>query len=73
MTNGWSCTPGVLGINPSLDLDEPALKELAQVTGGRYFRARDGQALQAIKQTLDQLEPVALCAPNNRRASTPCH
>lgn len=54
-----SATLGVLGINPSLDLDEPALKELAQVTGGRYFRARDGQELQAIKQTLDQLEPVA--------------
>lgn len=52
-------TLGLLGLNPSLDLDEPALKELAEVTGGRYFRARDGQELQAIKDTLDQLEPVA--------------
>ncbi|AJO78346.1 VWA domain-containing protein [Pseudomonas sp. MRSN 12121] len=49
---------GFLGINPSLDLDEPALKAIAEVTGGRYFRARDGQELQAIKDTLDQLEPV---------------
>lgn len=54
-----SGTQGLLGLNPSLDLDEPALKEIATVTGGRYFRARDGQELQAIKETLDQLEPVA--------------
>ncbi|SEN64143.1 Ca-activated chloride channel family protein [Pseudomonas sp. ok272] len=49
---------GFLGVNPSLDLDEPALKAIAELTGGRYFRARDGAELQAIKQTLDQLEPV---------------
>lgn len=51
-------TLGLLGLNPSLDLDEPALKAIAAATGGRYFRARDGQELQAIKDTLDQLEPV---------------
>jgi Ca-activated chloride channel homolog len=50
---------GMLGLNPSLDLDEPALKAIAQTTGGQYFRAHDGAELQAIKQTLDQLEPVA--------------
>jgi len=54
-----SGTLSMLGLNPSMDLDEPALKEIAQITGGRYFRARDGQELQAIKETLDQLEPVA--------------
>ncbi|AZE23262.1 vWA domain-containing protein [Pseudomonas chlororaphis] len=53
-----SATLGLLGLNPSLDLDEPALKAIAAATGGRYFRARDGQELQAIKDTLDQLEPV---------------
>ena len=52
-------TLGMLGLNPSLDLDEPALKAIAQTTGGQYFRAHDGAELQAIKQTLDQLEPVA--------------
>ncbi|MFC6299797.1 VWA domain-containing protein [Pseudomonas sp. CCM 7893] len=50
---------GMLGVNPSLDLDEPALKAIAEATGGRYFRARDGKELQAVKETLDQLEPVA--------------
>ncbi len=49
---------GFLGVNPSLDLDEPALKEIAEVTAGRYFRARDGAELEAIRQTLDKLEPV---------------
>jgi len=49
----------MLGLNPSLDLDEPSLKEIADITGGKYFRARDGQQMQQIKQTLDKLEPVA--------------
>ena len=53
-----SGTAGFLGINPSLDLDEPALKAIAAATGGQYFRARDGKELQTIKETLDQLEPV---------------
>jgi Ca-activated chloride channel family protein len=49
----------MLGLSPSLDLDEPSLKEIADITGGKYFRARDGQQLQNIKQALDKLEPVA--------------
>ncbi|MNG08527.1 von Willebrand factor type A domain protein [compost metagenome] len=53
-----SGTLGFLGINPSLDLDEPSLKAIAEATGGQYFRARDGKELQAIKDTLDTLEPV---------------
>ena len=50
---------GLFGINPGVDLDEPALQEIATLTGGQYFRARDGKELAAIKDTLDQLEPVA--------------
>lgn len=53
-----SGTLSVLGVNPSLDLDEPTLEDIARVTGGRYFRARDAEQLQAIRNTLDQLEPV---------------
>ncbi|MFF7709310.1 VWA domain-containing protein [Pseudomonas sp. NPDC007930] len=49
---------GQLGLNPSLDLDEPALRDIAQATGGQYFRARNGDELQAIGATLDELEPV---------------
>ena len=53
-----SGTLGFLGINPSLDLDEPSLQAIADATGGKYFRARDSQELQAIKDMLDTLEPV---------------
>jgi len=45
-------------INPSKDLDEKSLTQIAQLTGGKYFRARDTEELQKIYQTLDQLEPV---------------
>ena len=45
-------------VNPSKDLDEKSLKQIAQITGGQYFRARDTQELQKIYQTLDKLEPV---------------
>ena len=54
-----SSAKGMFSINPGVDLDEPALQEIAKVTGGQYFRARDGQELAAIKDTLDRLEPVA--------------
>lgn len=49
----------LLGLNPSLDLDEPTLKRIAQLSGGQYFRARDGDQLQSIRATLDAMEPVA--------------
>jgi Ca-activated chloride channel family protein len=45
-------------VNPSADLDEKTLKAIAEGTGGRYFRARDSEALAEIYRLLDQLEPV---------------
>ncbi|KAF3983349.1 MAG: VWA domain-containing protein [Methylococcales symbiont of Hymedesmia sp. n. MRB-2018] len=45
-------------INPSRDLDEKTLTAIAEKTGGRYFRARNTQELEAIYQLLDALEPV---------------
>ena len=57
--------PGLFGssfgsrqVNPSADLDEQGLEEIARLTGGRYFRARDPQELANIYTLLDQLEPV---------------
>jgi Ca-activated chloride channel family protein len=44
-----------LGRNP---LDESTLQAIARTTGGRYFRARDVDDLQAIYAMLDELEPV---------------
>lgn len=45
-------------VNPSADLDEDALKAIAERTGGQYFRARDTAALEQIYAELDKLEPV---------------
>jgi len=41
------------------DLDEHALKQIAAITGGEYFRATDGDALQAVYQQINELEPAA--------------
>ena len=49
---------GTRRVNPSSDLDEDTLTEIARVTGGRYFRARDTEELEEIYELLDQLEPV---------------
>lgn len=45
-------------INPSADLDEETLTEIARLTGGRYFRATDTASLQDIYRLVDELEPV---------------
>ena len=45
-------------INPSADLDEATLTQIAELTGGRYFRAVDTAGLQDIYRLLDELEPV---------------
>lgn len=44
--------------DPSIDLDEPGLQEIAALTGGEYFRASDADSLAAIYQRIDQLEPA---------------
>ncbi len=49
---------GLRRINPSADLDEQALQEIARLTDGRYFRARDLDELEEIYALLDALEPV---------------
>jgi Ca-activated chloride channel family protein len=44
--------------NPSAELDEKTLIQVAQITGGKYFRARSTEELAQIYQILDELEPV---------------
>jgi Ca-activated chloride channel family protein len=61
-TEGMAPVPvgrGVFGLRyetRAVELDEPLLEFIAQTTGGRYFRARDGQALQRIYAQIDALE-----------------
>lgn len=45
-------------VNPSADLDEDTLQEIAQLTNGKYFRARSINELVEIYQLLDELEPI---------------
>lgn len=49
---------GTRRVNPSSELDEKTLTELAHQTGGKYFRAKDSQGMELIYSLLDQLEPV---------------
>jgi len=49
---------GLRQINPSADLDEETLTAIAEMTGGRYFRARDTAEFAEIYAILDALEPA---------------
>ena len=43
--------------NPAMDfIDEDLLRRIASETGGRYFRAKDKEALQNIYKQIDQME-----------------
>ena len=41
-------------------IDEPLLRQIAQQTGGRYFRATDSEALSRIFRQIDQLEKTPI-------------
>jgi Ca-activated chloride channel family protein len=49
---------GFFGSPGNLDLDEHTLQSIAQITGGRYFRAADANALQQVYGEIDKLEPT---------------
>jgi Ca-activated chloride channel homolog len=54
-------------VNPSADLDAGLLTELAEKTGGRFFRARNTAELAQIYREIDTLEP----ADDNRERFRP--
>jgi len=49
---------GTQVVNPSTELDEASLKQIAKITGGQYFRAKNTKTLQKIYQLINQLEPI---------------
>ncbi len=61
-TEGMAPVPvgrGVFGLryeNRPVEIDDQLLTEVAEKTGGRYFRARDAAALDRITLEIDQLE-----------------
>ena len=48
-----------LNFNLSAELDETTLKQIATITGGRYFLATDPISLRQIYTTIDKLESVS--------------
>ncbi|CAG9297112.1 vWA domain-containing protein [Celerinatantimonas diazotrophica] len=49
---------GMQSFNPSQDLDEKLLKQIASMTHGQYFRAASSQQMAEIYKKLDKLEPI---------------
>ena len=45
-------------VNQGNDLDERTLIQIAELTGGKYFRARDPKELERIYDQLNLLEPI---------------
>ena len=45
--------------NPSWDLDESLLTDIAELTGGQYFRARNQDELAEVYSLIDGLEPIS--------------
>lgn len=51
---------GVVYENEKVTIDEKLMQEIAQSTGGEYFRAKDDQALEAIYAQIDKMEKTTV-------------
>ncbi|WP_057938898.1 VWA domain-containing protein [Algoriphagus resistens] len=49
-----------------VDLDEQTLQDIAGMTGGQYFQAKDEKRLQEIYAEVDKLEPIEYEEEENR-------
>ena len=54
-------------VNIQVDVDEPTLREIAELTGGRYFRAADTGSLAEIYGEIDELETTEIEVQNFTR------
>lgn len=50
-----------------VDIDEPTLSKIAQISGGRYFRATNNAALKSIYEQIDQLEKAKIDVTQYRK------
>jgi Ca-activated chloride channel family protein len=50
--------------NMRVDIDEATLQEMAELTGGRYFRATDNESLASIYTEIDELERTEIEVEN---------
>ena len=54
-------------VNMRVDIDEPTLQEMADITEGRYFRATDRESLEAVYAEIDALETTEIQVENFTR------
>ncbi|AYO57109.1 VWA domain-containing protein [Chryseobacterium sp. 6424] len=66
-TNGYALMPTQTDIfgdlvftETEVKIDEPVLREIAQTTGGKYFRATSNQSLEEVYEEINQLEKSEL-------------
>ncbi len=65
-TRGQALSPVLMGFGQisysyqDVDIDEPTMNQIATITGGKYFRATNQDALVNIYQEIDQLEKTRL-------------
>ena len=66
-TNGYALMPTATDIfgdlvftEAEVKIDEPVLREIAQTTGGKYFRATSNQSLEEVYNEINQLEKTEL-------------
>lgn len=66
-TNGYALMPTATDIfgdlifnETEVKIDEPVLREIAQTTGGKYFRATSNESLENVYNEINQLEKSEL-------------
>ncbi len=57
---------GMRYVQMPVDIDEDALRYIAETTGGKYFRATDEKALYEIYQVIDQMEKTEMISDFSR-------
>jgi Ca-activated chloride channel family protein len=64
-TNGYAPFPvqtpmGIQYQQALVDIDEPTLQKIADITGGQYFRATNNNKLKSIYDQIDKLEKAKI-------------
>jgi Ca-activated chloride channel homolog len=73
-TEGFAPMPvqtagGVVMQREKVSIDEKLLTQIANETGGKYFRAKDNESLSSIYKEIDQLEKSKIEITSLRRYS----
>jgi Ca-activated chloride channel family protein len=56
-----------------VEIDEELLREIAKMTGGQYFRAKNNQDLREIYKTIDKLEKTEIQVTRIKKYSEEFH